>query len=124
MELVRAKYKTGVYLGKMMERVEQENRALIQVLAVLKHPMQGDLHHPKQVDVPLFHQRKALAYLEKSWMPLSTVQPYEGGVQDYTASLKEAWAEEWEKLQQQDSKWAALCLEQLEELKKEYGFSE
>lgn len=65
LEIVRAKYKTGRYIGKLIEMKEEENRALFQVLAVETHPQQGDLHQPKQIDVPLFHQRKALAIWKK-----------------------------------------------------------
>ncbi|GAF19120.1 KapB, lipoprotein [Bacillus sp. JCM 19046] len=88
MEIVRAKYKTGRYIGKLIEMKEEENRALFQVLAVETHPQQGDLHQPKQIDVPLFHQRKALAYLEKTWVPSSTVKPYNGDLPDYKQSLE------------------------------------
>ncbi len=41
LEIVRAKYKTGRYIGKLIEMKEEENRALFQVLAVETHPQQG-----------------------------------------------------------------------------------
>lgn len=60
MELSQAKYKSGIYIGNVLEVRKEENRALFQVLAVLTHPNQGDLHHPKQIDVPFFMSGKRL----------------------------------------------------------------
>ncbi|XOQ16195.1 MAG: Kinase [Shouchella clausii] len=122
MELSQAKYKSGIYIGNVLEVRKEENRALFQVLAVLTHPNQGDLHHPKQIDVPFFHERKALAYLEKAWVPFSTVKPYEGELPDYEPSLKAAWEAACERLRNDDSDWAVKSLQLLKELRKEYSF--
>lgn len=121
MSFVKAKYKTGIYIGKVIQVEEEQNRALFQVFAVESHPKQGDLHNPKQVDVPYFHQRKALSYLEKTWVPYTTVKPYEGDdVPDYKESLERAWTSSYEALQKDDSEWAKKSVPLLEELKKEY----
>ncbi|GIN10972.1 kinase-associated lipoprotein B [Shouchella clausii] len=122
MELSQAKYKSGIYIGNVLEVRKEENRALFQVLAVLTHPNQGDLHHPKQIDVPFFHERKALAYLEKAWVPFSTVKAYEGELPDYETSLKAAWEAACERLQNDDSDWAIKSLQLLKEVRKEYSF--
>lgn len=121
MEFVRAFYKTGVYIGELVDRQENMQRALVKVLAVLKHPTQGDLHNPKMVDVPLFHQRKALAQFEKTWVPLSQLKSYDGDVPDYKSSLLQAVHVQQKSLEDDDSDWAKVCLDKLEECKKEYG---
>ena len=120
--LVRAIYKTGVYIAELMETQEEQQRALVKVQAVLKHPQQGDLHNPKMVDVPLFHQRKALAQYEKAWVPLSSLKSYEGEELSYHFSLQQAWEKQYEDLHADDSDWAKVSIKRLEELKAEYGF--
>lgn len=50
--------KTGRYVAELVEW--RQDKALVKILAVLRHPTQGDLHYPGQVDV-VFHQRRALA---------------------------------------------------------------
>lgn len=120
LEIVRAKYKTGRYIGKLIEMKEEENRALFQVLAVETHPQQGDLHQPKQIDVPLFHQRKALAYLEKTWVPSSTVKPYNGDLPDYKQSLELALNAAKDKVRNDHSHWGQASLQLLDELEHEY----
>ncbi|WP_280949448.1 kinase-associated lipoprotein B [Halalkalibacter urbisdiaboli] len=121
-ELVRAFYKTGVYMAELMEVQEQNQRALVKILAVLKHPTQGDLHHPKETDVPLFHERKALAQYEKTWVPLSSMKPYEGEKLEYVPSLEQAWTKLYQELNTDQSAWARLSMEKLIEVRKEYGF--
>ncbi|AIC94539.1 MULTISPECIES: kinase-associated lipoprotein B [Shouchella] len=123
MELVKAKYKTGIYIGELIDVQEEQNRALFKVLAVETHPKQGDLHNPKQVDVAYFHQRKALAYLEKAWVPLTTVKSYEGTeAADYESSLREAWQRAYDTVAQDDSEWARKSLHLLDDLRHDYSF--
>jgi kinase-associated protein B len=119
---VRAFYKTGVYVGELIERQEEKQRALVKVLAVLKHPTQGDLHNPKMVEVAFFHQRKALAQFEKTWVPLSSLKPYDGEIPDYRDSLREAFEVQQRTLTDENTEWAKASLEKLEECKSEYGF--
>lgn len=60
---IRFTYKTGKYFGRLF--AERPQGLVVEVLAVEKHPVQGDLHQPNQVDVPLFHIRTALHKHEK-----------------------------------------------------------
>lgn len=117
-EFVTAFYKTGKYYGEITD-VRGDNY-LVRVLAVGKHPMQGDIHSPKDVDVPFFHERKALSYREQANMPKKMVKPYDGEIPDYTESLKEAVAKLKEELQKEGTKWAELSLKNIETLEKEY----
>lgn len=55
-KLVLASYKTGQYIGKAED--ERNQMVLVHVLAVKSHPRQGDLHHPKQADVPFFKKEE------------------------------------------------------------------
>ena len=120
MEMVEAKYKTGRYVGRLVEVKEEDNRALFQVLAVKRHPNQGDLHQPKQADVQMFHQRKALAYLEKTWVPYSTVKPFSGELEPYDESLLKAWLDAKEKLENEETDWAKQSLLHLIDLASDY----
>jgi kinase-associated protein B len=61
---VRVEIRSGHYLGELIEI--NGPRVLVKVLAVLKHPEQGDLHNPYNPDVPMFHERRALSYTEKT----------------------------------------------------------
>ena len=85
-DIVTAINKTGKYIGEVTE--DRNNAYLVRILAVLKHPMQGDLHNPKQTDVAMFHQRRALAYREQTNVPKNMVKPYEGEIPDYQSSSK------------------------------------
>ncbi|MBO8162926.1 MAG: kinase-associated lipoprotein B [Brevibacillus sp.] len=117
-DLVTVPYKTGVYIAEVIETFPE--KATVKILAVRKHPQQGDLHHPFEVNVPLFHQRRALSYQEKVMVPLSAVTPYTDTVPDYTTSLRNALAKEKEKLLAQQGPWAERALEELIKLETEY----
>ncbi|MGG1314411.1 kinase-associated lipoprotein B [Cohnella laeviribosi] len=114
---VKASYKTGEYIAEVVE--SDGRRTLVQILAVLRHPSQGDLHHPYDPDVPMFHERRASAFREKVWVPSSAIQPYEGAVPPYGESLQTALAAEVERLERL-KRWAERSLELLEGLRKEY----
>ncbi|WP_202079821.1 kinase-associated lipoprotein B [Caldalkalibacillus salinus] len=116
--VVQAVYKTGVYVGEIIE--VRSSKAVVKILAVLKHPTQGDLHQPYQANVDMFHQRKALAYQEKALVPHPHLRTFSGDTPAYEASLAKAVDEEIEALQQRDDQWAQQCVHQLEALKKEY----
>ncbi|OIR59623.1 kinase [Bacillus sp. FMQ74] len=116
--IVKGFYKTGVYIGEITACRPQHY--LVKVKAVLTHPAQGDLHHPKQADVPFFHERKALAYGEQTNIPHHMVKPYDGEVPDYTESLREATAQLRAKLNEDGSEWAKRSLHHLDILEKEY----
>ena len=116
-EIVTAIYKTGKYIGEITEVRPQPY--LVRVLAVLKHPMQGDLHSPKDADVLIFHERKALSYREQANIPKKMVKPFESEVPDYTDSLKEA-VDKMKKELAETSNWAEMSLKSIESLEKDY----
>ncbi|ANE46999.1 kinase [Paenibacillus swuensis] len=118
-DIVTATYKTGEYIGELTEL--SSPRGVVKILAVIKHPTQGDLHQLYEADVAMFHQRKALAYTEKALVPLSAIHPYSGSIPGYKESLQKAVQLEMEMLSRTGD-WARRALEQLEELKKDYTF--
>ncbi|ASS90395.1 MULTISPECIES: kinase-associated lipoprotein B [Aeribacillus] len=117
-DIVTGIYKTGKYIGEVTEI--RENHYLVRVKAVLKHPMQGDLHQPKQADVPFFHERKALSFNEQANIPKKMVHHYNGEIPDYETSLKEASAALKKELEEDGSDWALRSLENLNRLEREY----
>lgn len=116
-DIVQASYKSGEYIGEIVEFTR--TKVAVKVLAVVKHPAQGDLHHPMEVDGVMFHQRRALAYGEIALMHPSTVVPYHGEVPEYKASLQQALQAEIDMLSKM-ARWANRSLEELEKLKAEY----
>lgn len=117
-EIVTAIYKTGKYIGEITEVRPQHY--LVRILAVLKHPMQGDLHNPKDADVLIFHERKALSYREQANIPYKMVKPFENDVPDYMDSLKEAIAKMKQEFAETPSEWADMSLKALKSLEKDY----
>ena len=117
-DIVTAINKTGKYIGEVTE--DRNNAYLVRILAVLKHPMQGDLHNPKQTEVNIFHQRRALAYREQTNVPKNMVKPFEGDIPEYQASLKDAVTKMKEALSTDDNKFNRLSMKQLEELEADY----
>lgn len=117
-DIVKGAYKSGTYAGEVTAIRPQHY--LIKVLNVLKHPVQGDLHHPKSIDVPIFHQRRALANGEHVNIMKPAVHPFEGELMRYDESLRKALSAQIEKLQQDDSEWAKRSLRELEELEQDY----
>jgi kinase-associated protein B len=117
-EVVTAIYKTGKYIGEITD-VRPEHY-LVRVLAVMKHPMQGDLHSPKDADVLVFHERRALAYREQANIPLKMVKHFETDVPDYQSSLKEAVDKVKKELTDNPSPWADMSLKMFESLEKDY----
>ena len=114
---VKLTYKSGIYAGELVEW--SGPRAVVKVLAVLKHPDQGDLHQPYDPDVAMFHERRALSYTEKALAPLRDVQPYNGEIPEFKDSLERALQAELAMLDKL-KRWAERGLGQLEELKREY----
>lgn len=117
-EVVTAIYKTGKYIGEITEVRPQHY--LVRILAVLKHPMQGDLHNPKEADVLIFHERKALSFREQANIPYKMVKPFENEVPDYLESLKVAVSQMKKELVETPSEWAEMSLKTLESLEKDY----
>ncbi|MGP4079626.1 sporulation phosphorelay system protein KapB [Pseudalkalibacillus sp. R45] len=117
---VTASYKTGRYVGEVIDLKPKLDKAVVKILAVLAHPRQGDLHAPNQVDVQFFHERKALAYTEKALVPLSSIKPFEDEVPEYHFSLIKSIKDQMAKLVNDDSDYAKLSYQTLENLLKEY----
>lgn len=116
-DLVRASYKSGEYIGEIAEI--RQTKAAVKVLAVLKHPAQGDLHHPMETEGVFFHQRKALHAQEIALMHFSTILPYRGEVPDYRTSLRDALQKEMRQLRKMEE-WARRSIQELESLRSEY----
>ncbi len=111
-------YKTGKYIGEITDI--RPMHYVIRVLAVAKHPMQGDLHNPKQADVMIFHERKALSFREQTNIPKQMVRAYEGEIPSYTDSLKEVLDQMKEDLLKTDNEWAQKSLDNIRILEGTY----
>ncbi|KAB7706954.1 kinase [Bacillus aerolatus] len=117
-DVVTAFYKTGKYIGEVT--AVYPDRCTVKIMAVLRHPAQGDLHNPKQTDVPFFHERKALAFREQANIPATTIQPYEGSILNYNDSLKEAVLTLKNRLEQDGTAFSEKSLEALKAVQREY----
>jgi kinase-associated protein B len=115
---VTAFYKTGKYIGEVTG--ERPGMYVVKILAVLKHPRQGDLHNPAEVDVPLFHERKALAYREQANMPEKMVKPFEEEIPEYEESLLAAFGILKKQQEDDGSQHALKSLEALKGVQREY----
>jgi kinase-associated protein B len=113
-------YKTGKYIGELVDINEGKGLGVLKVLAVTKHPVQGDLHNPNSVDVALFHERKALSQFEKTNIPLTHIKPYNDNIPDYHQSLRQTLSEQKQSLKEDGSDWANKSLETLASLEKDY----
>jgi kinase-associated protein B len=116
-EHVIAAYKTGEYIGEVVD--VSGMKAAVKVLAVVKHPTQGDLHNPNQANVGFFHQRRALANQEIAMMPFDTISVYRQAVPEYAESLRKA-LEKDKKTLQNAILFAQKCLQELESLEQDY----
>jgi kinase-associated protein B len=116
-DLVKASYKSGEYIGEVVEMTR--SKAAVKVLAVLKHPAQGDLHHPYEVDGVMFLQRKALSHREIALMPQYSLFAYSGEVPEYRESLLAALEGEMATCRKL-AQWGQRSLVELELLKQEY----
>lgn len=118
-QLVVAPYKSGEYVGELLS--VEGHRTKVRMLAILKHPTQGDLHHPMQADVPFFHQRRALSYREVANIPVGLLEPWDGGeAPEYRASLREALTKELEACEAMRTPFGDRCAAELRELAKDY----
>ncbi len=118
-DVVLAQYKTGEYIGKVFDLTS--TRVVVQVLAVARHPEQGDLHNPQQADVPFFHQRKALAYNERALVYEHQLRPWQADIPAYEESLQAALVAEMARMKAMgDNPWALRGLDELQRLASEY----
>ncbi|KHE67606.1 kinase-associated lipoprotein B [Halobacillus sp. BBL2006] len=117
--IVKAHYKSGIYVGEV---VEDRNRFyLVKILAVEKHPMQGDLHNPGKTDGVFFHQRKALSYNEKANIQKEAVHPYESSsIPEYKESLAQSIETLKAKLTRRETEFNQQAYKQLEDLENQY----
>jgi kinase-associated protein B len=115
---VTAIYKSGKYIGEVTE--ERPQHYLVRVLAVINHPLQGDLHHPRNADVDFFHERRALAYREQTNVPKQMVKHFNEKIPEYQESLKAAVDKMKTELTEAASPWAERSLEIIERLEKNY----
>lgn len=117
-EHVLAVYNSGTYIGEVLE--DRGNYILVEVLAVLEHPTQGDLHKPGQVEGAVFHERKALSFKEKMNVRKRKIKPYEGQIPAYAPSLKQAYEKLKRTLHSEDTPYHSLALDKLEQLNEHY----
>ncbi|QED49143.1 kinase-associated lipoprotein B [Cytobacillus dafuensis] len=117
-DIVTAIYKTGKYVGEVTDIRPQHY--LVRVLAVVKHPMQGDLHNPKEADVLFFHERRALAYREQTNVPKQMVKPFTDETPDYTTSLRASLEKMKQELKEAGTPWAEQSLKNITSLEKDY----
>ncbi|MFE4809583.1 kinase-associated lipoprotein B [Peribacillus simplex] len=115
---VTAIYKTGKYIGEVTDI--RPAAYLVKVLAVLKHPMQGDLHNPKQTEVSMFHQRRALAFREQTNVPKNMVRNFDEEIPEYKESLREAVEKMKSILSEAQTEWNDKSLQLLEDLEADY----
>ncbi|MBU8880749.1 kinase-associated lipoprotein B [Bacillus sp. FJAT-29790] len=115
---VTAIYKTGKYVGEITDIRPQHY--LVRVLGVIKHPMQGDLHSPKDAEVMFFHERRALAFREQTNVPKQMVKHYEEEIPDYKDSLKAALEKMKQELKETSTPWADQSLKNIESLEQDY----
>lgn len=117
--VVKARYKTGSYIGKIKE--ERGKFYLVEILAVLKHPQQGDLHHPMETEDIFFHERRALAHHEKANIPKTAVSAFSDTIPEYTNSLRTAVQQLKQDLEAQPaSRYQELALANVDILEKDY----
>src|SRR5699024_9219241 len=116
-DIVLAHYNSGSYIGEVME--DRGERNLIKVLAVKKHPLQGDIHNYGKTEGVFFHERKALAFHEKMNVKKPAIHAYDEKVPDYAESLKKAVEDAKEKLQKKETAFNQLALKTLMKLERE-----
>lgn len=117
---VTVTYKSGEYIG-VVEELRQP-KAVVRIVAVRKHPTQGDLHHPHQTEAGFFHQRRALSHNEKALVPLAFISLYDGEVPEYQPSLLQALDAEIAYYRGfGDDQFAQQALNHLYELRDEYN---
>ncbi|RYG74505.1 kinase [Lentibacillus lipolyticus] len=113
-DIVRVKYNSGKYIGEILE--DRGERYLVKVHAVIKHPMQGDLHHPGETEGVFFHERKALAHYEKINVVKSAAETFHEEIPDYRTSLQNAIDTLKEQLSKKDTEFNKASLEQIKYL--------
>ncbi|MDU0461214.1 MULTISPECIES: sporulation phosphorelay system protein KapB [Staphylococcus cohnii species complex] len=117
--LYRFAHKTGSYGVSIIE--EDGNQVLVQIEQVIKHPKQGDLHHPNETNNVFFHERKALSQFEKRYTSKSKLRPFNVEELDYIQSLQFAITNLENKLKEENTEFAQCSRANLAQLKKDYS---
>lgn len=117
-DIVQTVYNSGTYIGEVLQ--DKGNFFLVKVLAVVEHPDQGDLHHRGQTEGVAFHERKALAYGEKTNARKRFTTLYTGEIPDYATSLKKAVEKKKQELQREDTPFNRLSLERIASLERDF----
>ncbi|MEB7723794.1 sporulation phosphorelay system protein KapB [Mammaliicoccus fleurettii] len=112
-------HKTGQYVVEVIEEIGDQ--LLVKILAVLKHPRQGDLHSPNEVENVFFHERKALSQFEKRYTTTQFLKAYNEEVPNYIESLKSSIYELEEKMKKKNNAYSDQALKCIEQLKKDYS---
>ena len=115
----RLMHKTGIYIVEHLET--RQNGELVQVINVITHPTQGDLHNRNEVENVFFHERRALSYKEKRIVDKNLLKPYEDDVLSYEDSLRNAINKMEEKLKREDNAFNKQSLLMLQNLKADYA---
>lgn len=118
-DVVTAHYKSGKYIGTITNM--RPGVFTVKISSVLRHPAQGDLHHPNQAEDVFFHERKALAHHEQANIPEAAVHPYEGEIVPYNESLVTAVQKLENRFTGKDDAFSEKSLEALQSVKKEYA---
>ncbi|MEQ6028579.1 sporulation phosphorelay system protein KapB [Staphylococcus saccharolyticus] len=117
--LYRFSHKTGSYGVSIKE--DDGDQILVQVEQVIKHPKQGELHHPKKIEGVFFHERKALSHFEKRYATRSQLREFNVETMSYEDSLQQAITNFEQQLKADDSAHACLSLRSLDQLKEDYS---
>ncbi|UBH13761.1 kinase-associated lipoprotein B [Macrococcus armenti] len=115
----RLMHKTGIYIVEHLE--SRQNGELVQVINVITHPTQGDLHNRNEVENVFFHERRALSYKEKRIVDKNLLKPFEDDVLSYEDSLRNAINKMEEKLKSDDNAFNKQSLLMLQNLKDDYA---
>lgn len=117
-DMIETTYNSGTYLGKVIEF--RGNFILTETFAVLKHPMQGDLHQRGAVEGVAFHERKALAHGEKFNARKRMSKLYSGEIPEYAASLKASVQAYKAELESEETLFNQKSLEKIQDLEKDF----
>src|SRR5690625_7469889 len=117
-DFVKTSYNSGEYIGKIID--DKRNFWLVEILAVITHPTQGDLHNRGQTEGVAFHERKALAFREKTNARKRQTSLYQGEIPDYAESLKQAVEKMKAQLKLEDTDFNRLSLERIASLERDF----
>ena len=109
--LYRFSHKTGVYGVSVKE--ETGNQILVQIEQVIKHPKQGDLHHPNETE--------GVSHFEKRYATPSQLREFNVEAMPYEDSLQHAITHLENQLKKEKTEYSRLSLNNLNRLKEDYA---